>query len=143
MSVVYNLTLTVVARDSHVVQLVDTQYNVTDVLSLVIIPDVQSTILIDAIHLGITSLHLRVYTYDDVILATDEYTIRVSRDSRAVDRLFNLAVLGQALFNAFALGCGTDWQRIKRHLTDNVGDFITPFMQQLVLLPPVTQLMRC
>jgi len=51
------------------------------------------------------------------------------------------AVLGQALFNAFAVGAGAEWQQIKRHLADNVTNFLAPFMQQLALFPAVKQLM--
>jgi len=129
----------VVTSDPHVAQLVDLQSNVTRTLSLLVVPNVESTFIVDASHIGITRLLVQVYTDDDIILATVDYTVRVGRKSRAVDRLFNLGVLGQALFNAFALGCGADWQRIKQHLADNVADFLTPFTQQLVLLPAVRQ----
>jgi len=134
---VYYFTLTVVTSDPHVAQLVDDQSNVTHNLSFPVVPNVESTFFVDARHVGITRLILRVYSDDDVILATVDYTVRVLRKSRAVDRLFELGILGQALFNAFALGCGADWQRIKRHLAGNVADFLTPFIQQLVLLPAV------
>ena len=135
----YNLTLTVVSSDPHVVQLVDAQSNVTHTASFLVVPNVESTFSVAACHIGITRLLIQVYTNDDVILATADYAIRVVRKSRAVDRMFNVGVLGQALFNAFALGCGADWQRIKRHLADNLADFLTPFMQQLVILPAVRQ----
>jgi len=47
-------------------------------------------------------------------------------------------VLGQALFNAFAVGSGAaDWQRIERHLADNLADFLAPLTLQLLLLPAV------
>ena len=128
-----------VTTDPHVVQLVDAQANITHSLSFLVLPNVESTFLVDASHIGIAHLLLRVYTQDDVIVATADYTVRVVRNRRAVDRLFNLAVLGQALFNAFALGCGADWRRTKRHLADNVADFLKPFMQQLALLPAVSR----
>jgi len=135
----YNLTLTVVTLDPHVVQLVDAQSNITHTLSFLVVPNVQSTFSVEACHVGITRLLLHVYADDNVTLATVDYAIRVVRKDRAVDRMFNLGVLGQALFNAFALGCGADWQRIKRHLADNLADFLTPFMQQLIILPAVRQ----
>jgi len=131
--------LTVVTSDPHVALLVDDQSNITRTLSYFVVPNAESTFTVDANRIGITRLHLHVSTDDDVILATVDYTVRVVRNSRAVDRLFNLGVLGQALFNAFALGCGADWQRIKRHLADNVADFLAPFAQQLLLLPAVRQ----
>jgi len=139
----HNLTLTVITLDSHVAQLVDVQSNLTHTLSVVVVPKVEYTFLVDARHIGITRLLLQVRTDNDVTVATADYTVRVLRKRRAVDRLFNLAILGQALFNAFSLGCGADWQRIKRHLADNAGNFLTPFMQQLVLLPMVRQPTEC
>jgi len=134
-----NLTLTVVTSDGHVVQLVDAQSNLTHTLSFLVVANVQSTFAVEACHVGIARLLLHVYTDDNVTLATVDYAVRVVRQNRAVDRMFNLGVLGQALFNAFALGCGADWQRIKRHLADNLADFLSPFLQQVVILPAVRQ----
>lgn len=123
--------------DQHVAQLVDVQSNLTRTLSLLVVPDVQSSFVVDARHIGTARLLVRLSVDDCVTLETVDYTVRVSRQGRAVDSLFTWAVLGQALFNAFAVGSGADWQRIKRHLADNVADFLAPLMLQFLLLPAV------
>ena len=126
-----------VTLDAHVARLVDAQSNVTRRLSFDVVPHVASSFTVDACNVGITRLHLQLRTDDIVPAAAVDYTVRVVRKRRAVDRLFSLGVLGQALFNAFALGCGADWRRIKQHLAENVADFLTPFVQQLALLTAV------
>jgi len=99
-------------------------------------------LVFDARHIGIARLHLRLSAEDNDegrILASVDYTVRVVRKCRAVDTLFNWAVLGQALFNAVAVGCGADWRRVKRHLADGgAADFIVPLVIQLLLLPAVS-----
>ena len=124
-------------------QLVDSQSNTTRSLSLLVRPNTESSFVVDASHIGITSLLIQLgpHNDDDVILATVYCSVRVLRKIRAVDMVFNWAVLGQSLFNAFALGCGADWQRIRRHLADNVVNFLAQFVQQLFLLPVVRKLM--
>jgi len=135
LSAYINLTLTVVTTDLHVVQLVDAQSNLTRTLSVVVVPSVECAFVVQARHIGIARLVLHVSADPGVVLATADYAVRVSRKWRDVDGLFTWAVMAQAMFNAFAAGCGADWRRIKRHLT--TSNLRIPFAQQLVLLSAV------